>query len=375
MKNTENLTISEQDLELIVQSKKSFRAILESLQDKYRLFVCFDEQFKVFDRVIEIKLLTHQDILYLFDVIKKENDFLTLKKFSKNSSLFKYVIENMEEADFKSFIDLFLLYDRDAKSSTIFGSGFELFLPVFESEDCLNSFLSSKACTAENVQHIVQNIITYNELWKFDDSSYFLKKIVEYGYISFKELTDKYCSVAERKDADPEEDHLLLWLLHKTQLWRDLLKDDNKLVTFDDLKYFLSKIDNEKLLNKLCDDNNLFLAKYCFDNFLFDESTLQKYTKILRKNGVDQNLFFSYVQRNFSSASWSDPTENYRKIYELLKRPTQRQKIYSIVQNSEKAKNTLLQILNNNLLDQYGFEQLKSLLTRDEEKKKTKLNF
>lgn len=374
-----NLKLSEEDLKSIVDSKKSFQELFESLTDeKTQINEFFQQKNQFFDKLIELNALCREDILYLFDKLK-DGEFSTLRSFTENVQLLTYCIECIDESDFKKFVDLYLFHREQEKGLCKFS--YEMFFSLLEEGEWLQSFLASKSCTSENVQYLIDNISTYHELWRFDDCVYFLKQIVEKGYIKLDELVDKYCSFAnktllEDEKNDTDEDHPLLWLIHKVDLWRSFLKLGEEVVTHQSLRHFLNKIENSKLLDKLCDDNNLFLAKYCFDNLIFDENILQKYTKLKRKNGVDQNLFFDYVQQNFNAARWSNPTKRYRKIYATFKQPTQRQEIYSIVQKSERAKNTLLQIVDNNLLDQYSFESLKTILTKDDTKKlKIKMNF
>lgn len=190
----------------------------------------------------------------------------------------------------------------------------------------------------------------------------------------------------------------------KSQYWLESLFDKEEffeiafaksLLSFEDIKYLLNSINKSYEIEYLC--RNQPLLEFSLKNYLI-YTTLLNNIKIdngyflIKKDGVfdisqqltkatskAQNLFDVlriYIYHRQSELL--DLVDFYEKLYESLKssyRSEQFDELLNILDSSENARDLFTQIVMNNIFDQYDFKSLKNILTKDETKKKIKMNF
>lgn len=190
---------------------------------------------------------------------------------------------------------------------------------------------------------------------------------------TFKELVDAYKELREYWS----ESRCLCYLIENDRVFQWLITYSQ--VNDSDLKYLLNKIDNIKELLKL--SRNTYLIKHLLDNFVLDENivsnlnTISQYTKNSTKlESADTLNVFDFIEYYNDDTHLLELIDSTKLVFSLTFNDTERKEIFDLIQHSEYAKNMLRQVVESNLEDQYNFETLRRLLTKDAEKRKTKLN-
>lgn len=232
---------------------------------------------------------------------------------------------------------------------------------------------------------------TYNELeWRFEQED------MEDATSIFTDEVEEL--LKEVKKYKPSSSSLLY------RAYRELLSDVENL--FDGASECLGNSSTETLLRgcymhrsysfldlldsteKYNFDLYEFLTKH-FDNYfkkIFDETDFEKILEeaLRRKTPLEKlsKIFEDFIVDNFKELG-----DSYEELYntrfcalyvcKVINKKDKKSKseLSDIIQNSEKAINTLKQLIDNNLLDQYSYTQLKKLLSREDKKQlKTRFN-
>lgn len=218
----------------------------------------------------------------------------------------------------------------------------------------------------------------------------FILELLNNDICSFKEIVDRVKDVTNVPggfDHELEEDE---WL------FRELLKNDNKnnKLTNDDLKYLLDKINTLRELDRLW--HNTFLIKHILKELVLDTETVNRFNKLIENDDwckkenvhtifdkIEYPLIhrWDHTTKEFVVLDLNDEsidqelvklTELNRFIHSLNSNQTL--ELIEILRNNEKSKNILMSLIENNLQDQYTFESLKNILSKDDNKRKSKIN-
>lgn len=188
----------------------------------------------------------------------------------------------------------------------------------------------------------------------------------------FKQIIDKF---KDKSDS--------VGLLIPGRALFEYLIENNKL-TAEDVKYLLNGIVSVKQLDRLLTYNGSLL-KHILSEFILDKNDVDRFTEIIENNDWckerDIHSIFDVIDYKIN-----ENNEELLKLNELNKimyslnsfnlNKEQKLNLIEVIQNSEFAQNTLKQLVENNLQDQYNFETLEDLLTKDDKKKlKIKFNF
>lgn len=242
----------------------------------------------------------------------------------------------------------------------------------------------SNKLTKEDLRYIFDKIDHFKELAEFNHNYSLLQYVIDTDIVTFKELVDKYKSI--KKKDNHKEDPCLWFLLHSTKNFKWLVEDSK--ITESDLKYMLNKIDSAYELKSLV--HNPILLRHILNEFLLDKELLHKFNEILKnwKRGIENNIYniFDYMDVSIPICrSNKDIDEEEQKELQSLKEVNkylcsfneeQRLTLSKAVKNNDKAFDILRSVVESHLEDQYSFEALKSILTKDSKKQlKTKFNF
>lgn len=268
-------------------------------------------------------------------------------------------------------------------------SAYELiqFYDVLQSTTTYASLKSKLPLTSEQYLYLFNAVETFEELAALNLNSNLLLDLTLQIQGGFNEIVDKYTSI-QPKTAGSEKTSLFLLVRNET-FFQNLMSSNKRLLDNEEINYFLSKFDTHYNLVRLFDQNRV-LTRYCFENFVFDNAVRELFDEFVRNSRFCENCtdsekdaihFYTYAKLWYSNKiRKKEDVEISRCIdsYELLHTSqyslNQRQHLSEIVNNSSVAREVLKQIVDNNLIDKYSFEQLLNLLTNHSSKRKSKLN-
>lgn len=198
---------------------------------------------------------------------------------------------------------------------------------------------------------------------------------------SFKEIVDKARSIYHPKYKNIET--CLMYLLENEEIFKNLIKTDK--LTKDDLRYMLSRIDNTIELFAIT--RNPLLLLTLLDKFVLTKEIVERFRPMLDADADCKNrnihTIFDVIE---DRSGYRKESKDILKLNELNRKTymlndfnlteNERDELRDSIQNDEVARNRMISLVENNLQDQYSFNQLKNLLTKDNDKKlKTKFNF
>lgn len=193
------------------------------------------------------------------------------------------------------------------------------------------------------------------------------------------------------------------WLNFSDGCLESFLKSDylvkatlrKKLASNDDLKLFVSLMKTRGTIRALVEAE--FLMKYLYAECLISEEQIKEFNQLLTTfeewiGHIHHENFFEFAEfftKHRYSGGWVEKDERnldrtlllmneaYKCIYRLEHLTLDNRKVlFQLCVGSEKARSILSKIVSNNIQDQYDFEALRKLLTKDENKTlKTKFNF
>lgn len=255
---------------------------------------------------------------------------------------------------------------------------------LLREEELFKKLIQNNKLTKDDLEYLFDAIDKWYEVDRLNYyNSFLLRHLTDNDIVSFKELVDKCKNIKRTYVNTIHTDSCLHFLLENTNDFEYWIKE-TKLST-DDLRYLLNKTDKFKELNWLC-EYNVSLLKHILSEAILDKDFVNKFNEMIKKDkwckGNKVHNIFEYIRHhnknNEEIVKLNDLNE---KVY-VLKINTfnftgkQKLEVAKIVKNSEKAKNTLTSLIENNLQDQYDFKQLEDLLTKDDGKNlKTKFNF
>lgn len=199
-------------------------------------------------------------------------------------------------------------------------------------------------------------------------------KLLNNNICSFKEIVDRVKKMKEVSFNDQTACYFNS-LLDKHRLFENLI--ENEKLTNNDLRDLLNEIDDLYGLCNFCQNSSLI--KKVLNEFLLNKKNIDRFNKIVENSGW-------YDERNIHTVF--DLLEDFYKTDQKLLKLNklnrglcdikfdidQKLKLVDVLKNNEKAQNMLMSFTEANVHDQYDFEQLKNMLTKDREKKKGKIN-
>lgn len=224
-----------------------------------------------------------------------------------------------------------------------------------------------------------ENVNDYHEL----NRDYKITRLsVDNDLMPFNDLIDIFASCINSTQ------YSYLFCILNTEDFKMLLRLNS--ISDDNIRYLMKVFDRTSsnslmqrhLLYSLFKDTP-YLVKYCFDKFLFDDDDIETFNTIRERTNrrstesvFTSKNFFDYAHEAFSIAPYTEGLQSLERYQQFFTFPRMQRKVLQrILNTSPGARNTLNQILQANLQSQYSFESLKSLLMKDFEKKKIKLNF
>lgn len=269
---------------------------------------------------------------------------------------------------------------------------------IYKHRTCLVNFLKNDDLIVDlnKNEKLMGPEATY--IWNIIDSSEelsgfnyanLLESLLINDLILFQDVVDKYLNVGD-----------LSSLVYSDDVFQELNKDGK--LTVSDLKYLLDKITtSNEIVGLILSDS---LIHRTLNEFVLDEKLVYKFNELLKNRYNDAWLekynlhkhtplefniqdFFEGIEYEHKNHKNHKSDQEIQEILELIKlnrsllkfelNQKQKLEIAEILRNSEFARSTLKSIVENNLQDQYkDFEQLKTLLTKEENKNlKNKFNF
>lgn len=235
----------------------------------------------------------------------------------------------------------------------------------------------------EKLRILLMNCENVNDYHKLNRDYRITRLSVDNALMPFNDLIDIFASCINSTQ------YSYLFQILNTEDFKILLRLNS--ISDDNIRYLMKVFDRTSsnssmqrhLLYSLFRDTP-YLVKYCFDKFLFDDddietfNTIREHTNRRSTEGVfTSKNFFDFAHEAFSIKPYNNglqSLERYQKFFAFPRR--QRKVLQRILNSSQEARNTLNQILQVNLQDQYSFESLKNILIKDNNKRlKTKLNF
>lgn len=241
------------------------------------------------------------------------------------------------------------------------------FLSLLASEQFFKYLLKENLLSKTELKYLLDNIKLDTQLKTLTENSYLFHHLLLGKDISFKELVDVFNSKHFKYNSFYSG---LYYLVSNTVFdckFAYLIK--NNILSKGDFKYLLGKIDDPDIITSLLMRKSKFLD-YCFKNFLVDKHIIEKFDELIKDA---QMTFLSSLLKPYEEMSLTT-IKDYVLVSSLPYADDKKESIFNMIQNSDRAQSTLMQILDNNLIDQYDFEQLENLLNKDEEKKKIKMN-
>lgn len=341
-------------------------------------FLYFRSQ--LFQRLIENNLLSDADLRHIFEMISSKEE---LDSLGYNAVLAPKMIES-------NVVSVKELFDACIK--------FNAFSFLMYTPDLYERAFEQSKISKDDLIHLWKNIDSKKEFEPVYRNASLLTQIVEQNICSFQELIDK-----------GKNSQALQALLQNEQFFEKLIADNA--VSKDDLKMLMKVLDEKgdyALFKNFSE--NVALIKHLLKNFLFDTEFIDKANKTLicfYNQHNDENEYgfgMTFLERPYYKALYTpdyvpeydayfsrerpdgDPnkdvdlaelSENSMLCFECSKlSDKEKQKLFEIVQKSKKAKGLIKEIVSSNLQDHYDFDQLKNILTKDDEKKlRTKFNF
>lgn len=172
---------------------------------------------------------------------------------------------------------------------------------------------------------------------------------------------------------------------------------EHKILTDKNIDFLLNTIHNRRELETFIMNPKLIercLSSYCLTHQHVDHlDSIARNTRYVHHfnvfGEVESQNFFNYLRTALTSEnSYLSKLPNVKDLQVLLETnealyslknskltKEQQVEIVEILKNNETARNTLKSIVEVDLLDQYDFEQLKNVLSKDDNKKKIKMNF
>lgn len=192
-----------------------------------------------------------------------------------------------------------------------------------------------------------------------------------YAYVRLYENLCKLLS--ERNESTKEAAQHLLALIESEQ--EGSLDEDDINQKFEQLDQMLA---SDVLVTELVTNDLLTYSRIKeYDDVILNQSKRRPLSEswymseIAEFPSITLNVidYYAYNEKIF------EYIEQYKMSIICAHNDEQFSELLRVLQNSEKARKNLRDILDNNLLDQYVFESLISLLAKDTEKKKIKFNF
>lgn len=248
---------------------------------------------------------------------------------------------------------------------------------LLESESLFKELIKNNLMALEDFEYVLNKI---EKFWHFDSfakNSFLVCYLLDNNILSFKELVDKSLTIEwSSKLFDYDSERCLKKLINKQELFDTLIK--NNLICLEDLMYLLNNVEYYDEIEGLCKNNPLI--KKILAEFLLDKDITNRFSDMIEKSGRHIDIFKVIENNNFNKNKSSEKLLELNKLNKLFHEFScdreQKLEIAKILRNSEVARNTFKSIIENNLLDQYSFEQLKNILTKNDNKKlKTKFNF
>lgn len=270
---------------------------------------------------------------------------------------------------------------------------------VVVNSSVFDAFIESDLVTNDDLRYLWEAIDTFEELSALLYNNTLVAYLLQNGIVSFQEFVDKYQNTQNHDEASS------LFLIFGSSSIAELLAK-NYDVSISDLKHLLHLVDEDSF-EEFC-KHDAILQKI-LKNFLLDTALVDKFNSIVQKTfqntsyklGFGFNLSYTnediknvfdfikfhqtflenddseFILRlpSFTNDELLKLNEINRSIFDLKFTCSQIDEILELVSRSEKSRSILLQLIENNLLDTYDFETLKNLLTKDDKKKKTTLNF
>lgn len=263
--------------------------------------------------------------------------------------------------------------------------------------------LLKKQKELKRIHQIDQQLLTYEQNERLNEilnnKTSLMKKLFEESVVHAKNFNDFVQTL-----------HNLSSLLGNAGLFIFLI--EKQILTEKNYKTLLKSITSYNDIQKFV--MNVPLLKHCLKNALIDIETLKKFTNIyettFQKHNIDfsskdsYSAFFETIYSVYDLNSKShekfresclkfdivESEEQFQSIMQLSKAyhtlvlyesesnikfvKEQKLKLLHTLTTSEQSLNLLNQIIKNNLTDYHTFEQLESLIVKDDAKKKVKLN-
>lgn len=257
------------------------------------------------------------------------------------------------------------------------------FVYMLASEKLFEKFEENNILTKDFYQYIFDNIRTKREMEIYANnrvlSLYFIRKNV----IPFEELVRK-CSWRDNdnhsclqyllKGYDVDSEIKNKFSIARGVLSLELDRPSYLVRRFKkDLLYLLDKVQTVNEVKSFY-KNRSFLM-HCFQNFVLNSNHIEKFDSLLHTVSNVKSGFFDSIKVAYETdAEMLSTAESYR-IFQLKYSEKEKRELFHILKNSDNSREIFKQIVDSNLADQYSFEQLKELITKDSKKKKVKLNF
>lgn len=248
---------------------------------------------------------------------------------------------------------------------------------LFDDEELFKDLIKNDSLIKDDFRYLFEQIDEHHALTSFTNNLELFQYVLSTEVISFKEMIDKYKNI---KDFSGDSNLLkLIWMLsNNEELTQELI--EKHILNTDNLKLLLRSIGSIYEINKLC--KSVSLIEKILSDFLIDNEIVKIYDAIQHPQKTSQSrkreLFQLIIESNMNCNKNVANLEKLSKINKFLNNfnEKERAELVETLQSNQTSQNTLLQLLDVNVLEQYTFDQLKSILTKDDDKKlKTKFNF
>lgn len=247
--------------------------------------------------------------------------------------------------------------------------------------------LRRKLIEDDDLRLLQEHIVSYTEFVRFN--TYYqsgsgpvnslVLYMIDHKLLNFTRYVD---SCAEAKDAYGNS--ALTGVIGAPRNFDEFLIQ--KKITSQDLAHLTNSLTNSYEF-WLAVRYNLFLFEHCLKHHLIKPATFRKFDKFAKIDG--EGDFLRTVEghlENLMSITAKSVAPKKVNIEELMKIPksiykdntfsiTQQDQLSNVVYSSKEALNLLTQFIDTNIFDQYDFDTLMRLLTKNESKKKLKMNF
>lgn len=340
--------------------------------------------------LLESKLISADELSYLFDN-STQLPMSDILKLSENLPLLEYVVKNAL-VSYKTFSKPF--YSHEIYKSKMLNSNHFV-------ENVLFDKYRRKQWSLLDLLDFGMSDSTNKSLRKtYFHTQYYVKL-----FRDFSSDIDPLVFIEFFKEKKAFSD-----FLRKSFMLHELFDSKaNESLKLEYIKRILDNIENtEEMFAFTINFDDGFFLKPALQNFLFTVEHITKLNEFVREvvcderswyrkryfnldEIVDQHNTMSFFQ--FLENEYTDPRllkvhaidkENAQEIVELTRvymalcsflNDNNFMNLVQILSNSERSREVLKQIVFNNLIDQYDFESLQSILTKDEKKMKNKMNF